>query len=47
MTISIGLAEYPIHTQGIDEIFTFADKAMYRAKKASGNQIVIFQKIIS
>lgn len=41
-TISIGLAKYPLHSQKIDEILSFADKAMYEAKSLGGNQTVVF-----
>lgn len=43
-TLSIGLAEYPIHSAKSDEILNLADKAMYQAKSAGGNQIVHFQE---
>ncbi|MBL8099203.1 MAG: diguanylate cyclase [Anaerolineales bacterium] len=44
ITISIGLAEYPIDSEKLDEILNLADKAMYQAKSAGGNQIIVFSK---
>jgi diguanylate cyclase (GGDEF)-like protein len=44
ITISIGLAQYPTDNENLDEILSLADKGMYQAKNASGNQIVHFQE---
>ncbi|MBA2710755.1 MAG: GGDEF domain-containing protein [Tatlockia sp.] len=37
-SISIGLATYPLTTLNVDELIILADQAMYKAKKAGGNQ---------
>ncbi|MBX3036493.1 MAG: diguanylate cyclase [Anaerolineales bacterium] len=42
--ISIGLAQYPTNSTDLDEILNLADKAMYQAKSAGGNQIVLFSR---
>lgn len=39
MPASIGLALYPTHGDSVDGLLQAADNAMYRAKKAGGNQI--------
>lgn len=43
-TISIGVAEYPTDSEKLDEILNIADQAMYQAKSAGGNQIIIYSK---
>jgi diguanylate cyclase (GGDEF)-like protein len=43
-TISIGLAEYPTDSAKLDEILNLADKSMYQAKSAGGNQIISYSK---
>jgi diguanylate cyclase (GGDEF)-like protein len=39
---SIGVAVYPRHGQNSDEMLIRADKALYRAKGAGGNQVVLY-----
>ncbi|MEK6790916.1 MAG: diguanylate cyclase [Deltaproteobacteria bacterium] len=41
LTVSIGLATYPVHTRDKLEIIKIADKAMYRAKNASKNAVFL------
>ncbi len=42
-TISCGIAAYPAHGSTADELITLADKAMYQAKAAGRNQVVIWR----
>lgn len=39
MPASIGLAMYPVHGDSAEALLHHADSAMYRAKKAGGNQV--------
>lgn len=39
ITASIGLSVWPKHGDTIDALLNQADQAMYRAKKAGGNQV--------
>ena len=41
MTISFGIATYPVDTKKPKELIEFADRAMYQAKKAGKNMITI------
>jgi diguanylate cyclase (GGDEF)-like protein/PAS domain S-box-containing protein len=41
LTLSIGLSEFTDSEIGLEEFINSADQAMYRAKKAGGNQIAI------
>ena len=43
VSASIGIAIYPDNTVNPDELFKFADIAMYRAKKLGRNQICYFE----
>jgi diguanylate cyclase (GGDEF)-like protein len=43
VSASIGIAVYPDNTINPDELFKFADIAMYRAKKLGRNQICYFE----
>lgn len=38
---SIGVAMFPLHSQSVSGLLQYADKAMYLAKKAGGNQVVL------
>ena len=42
LTISIGIALYPLDTINFDELLIKADKAMYKAKDISGSAYVVF-----
>lgn len=44
MTISVGVAIYPLHGQTVDELMKSADIAMYEAKKVRSGKWVIFDK---
>lgn len=46
LTISIGLAAYPEHGAGADEILNRADKALYFAKDSGRNRTVIYNEDI-
>lgn len=39
MPASVGVAIYPLHGDTADKLLHYADSAMYRAKKAGGNQV--------
>jgi PleD family two-component response regulator len=41
-TISIGISEFPMDTQGFWEAIKFADVALYRAKETGRNKAVRF-----
>jgi len=41
MTISGGMSLYPTHSENMKDLIDLADKAMYNAKQAGGNQIKI------
>ncbi len=40
-TVSLGAAIYPLHGSNVDEVFVQADRAMYRAKQAGRNQVIV------
>jgi len=42
-TISCGITEFPIHGKSERELIVMADKAMYQAKAAGRNRVVIWQ----
>lgn len=42
VTVSCGIATYPIHAKTSDELLNMADKALYRAKKLSKNTVCIY-----
>lgn len=44
VSISIGIVIHPDNSGGAEELFKFADIAMYRAKKLGRNQIVFFEE---
>jgi diguanylate cyclase (GGDEF)-like protein len=41
-TISLGAAIYPLHGSSVDEVFVHADRAMYQAKSAGRNCVVVY-----
>ncbi|WP_181418084.1 diguanylate cyclase domain-containing protein [Ureibacillus chungkukjangi] len=43
ITISIGISEFPSHTNSLDDLFLFADKALYQSKANGRNQTTIWQ----
>lgn len=42
ITVSIGLAQYPIHALDYEELIEFADKGLYLAKSSGKNQVCFF-----
>jgi diguanylate cyclase (GGDEF)-like protein len=44
LTISCGIATYPEDTQTKDELITFADTALYEAKKSGKNRTCLYSK---
>jgi len=42
ITISSGISEFPAHTVSLDELFLFADKALYQSKEDGRNQTTIW-----
>ncbi|MGM0622470.1 MAG: putative bifunctional diguanylate cyclase/phosphodiesterase [Campylobacterota bacterium] len=42
-TMSIGIATYPDHTQSAQELLTYADAAMYRAKELGRNNFQVYE----
>ena len=42
ITISLGIAEFPTQTDSLDELFLFADKALYQSKENGRNQTTIW-----
>lgn len=43
VTISVGLALMPVHSKDMNELIEMADKAMYRAKEAGRNRVVLWE----
>jgi len=43
MTISIGISRYPGDGEDMQTIISSADRAMYKAKRAGGNQVVMYE----
>lgn len=42
ITISIGCSSYPDNTQNPDELMSFADKALYKAKESGRNMVMVY-----
>ncbi|MDT8858886.1 EAL domain-containing protein [Alkalihalobacillus sp. MEB130] len=47
VSASCGISLYPDHTDQVDTLMVYADRAMYAAKKLDGNQAVIYDEEIS
>ncbi len=47
ITISLGVASYPEHTDDMNQILDLADRALYQAKKDGRNRVVIWDNSIS
>jgi diguanylate cyclase (GGDEF)-like protein len=43
MAISIGMSEFPSDGEDVQSIISSADMAMYKAKRAGGNQVIMFE----
>ncbi|MBI5599275.1 MAG: sensor domain-containing diguanylate cyclase [Deltaproteobacteria bacterium] len=43
VTISVGVAEFPVDAKGIEELINNADKTMYFAKTMGKNRVVIYE----
>ncbi len=43
-TISLGIAVFPIHGEKGDDVLNHADKALYQAKQAGRNRVVLFNQ---
>ncbi|MBI4395584.1 MAG: diguanylate cyclase [Elusimicrobia bacterium] len=46
VTISIGLAQYPVDAKNRDDLISAADEVLYRAKEFGGNRVSLFQPTI-
>ena len=42
LTVSAGIATYPLHAGSREELITFADQALYRAKHSDKNMVVLY-----
>lgn len=47
ITISVGIAAYPIHAQTLEELISNADSAMYLAKRQGRNQVCLATQYIT
>ena len=47
ITISIGIAMYPVHGSSEEELISAADKALYRAKQEGRDRIIIATDVIT
>ena len=43
ITVSIGLATYPVHAQEPQMLVSDVDKALYKAKESGRNRVCIYQ----
>ena len=46
VTISIGVATYPIHAKTVPDLIEFADKGLYRAKEGGRNQVGALEDVV-
>lgn len=44
VSISIGVAQFPDHSQQADELIMFADQALYQAKRTGKNKFILFNE---
>ncbi|MDN4493227.1 sensor domain-containing diguanylate cyclase [Ureibacillus aquaedulcis] len=44
ITISLGVAEFPHHSDSLEDLFIFADKALYQSKENGRNQTTLWGK---
>lgn len=44
ITISSGISEFPSHTHSLDDLFLFADKALYQSKANGRNQTTVWEQ---
>ena len=42
LTVSLGIAIYPEHGQGLEEVLQAADKALYESKRAGRNRATLY-----
>jgi diguanylate cyclase (GGDEF)-like protein len=45
VTVSIGIAAYPIHGSSVNELISRADEALYIAKENGKNQVVLAPEV--
>lgn len=46
VTVSIGIAQYPIHASNKDELIKRSDEALYKAKHTKRNAVVIYHSVL-
>jgi diguanylate cyclase (GGDEF)-like protein len=44
LSVSIGLASYPLDAEDATELINYADKALYYAKEHGKNRVVLFER---
>ncbi len=44
MTVSLGIASYPEHTDDMEQLLDLADQALYQAKKTGRNKVCIWDE---
>ncbi|MGG0479358.1 EAL domain-containing protein [Priestia megaterium] len=47
VSISSGLSFYPEHSENLDTLITYADMAMYAAKRQGGNKVVTYHQLLN
>ncbi|MBW7477057.1 sensor domain-containing diguanylate cyclase [Paenibacillus oenotherae] len=47
ITVSLGIAQYPLHSPSPDELFRLADQALYKAKETGRNRAVIADTVVA
>ncbi|HID21596.1 MAG TPA: diguanylate cyclase, partial [Planctomycetaceae bacterium] len=43
VTLSVGLATFPLHAQSVEELIAAADAALYQAKQTGRNRVCVAQ----